>query len=299
MSEAKEIQRTPGGIQVEISPITAFDNTTPSGARPILIPTTPASRRDPDRVPTPVSGRGDRKGHLFPVKALSPTRPSHFGFDHEDLPQALSPPRFDHTYHHRSFSRTLSPRPGPLAIMHADRSNTRYTPTSPLSPRLEGANRPISPQPSRAHRRASRPMNIPIPRFHPVHFPQRDMPAPASALSHKPIVNYTRHSSTTESPRLMKEHQRDLINKAKMSSRLAASPHGVKPDAPRLDPLGSPKGPVTPLVLEERSDYFLIPSSGENSPAATPASQIEGSFKEVGESAQVMKATKRGGGYRR
>ena len=97
----------------------------------------------------------------------------------------------------------------------------------------------------------------------------------------------------------MKEHQRDLINRAKMSSRLAASPHGVKPDAPRLDPLGSPKGPVTPLALEESSDYFLIPSSGDNTPAASPASRIEGSVKEVGDSAYVKKATKKGGGHRR
>jgi hypothetical protein len=99
----------------------------------------------------------------------------------------------------------------------------------------------------------------------------------------------------------MKERQRDLINKAKMSSRIAASPHGVKPDAPRLDPLGSPKGPVTPLALalEERGDYFLIPHSGENSPAVSPASRSEGSVKEVGDGARVKKATKKGGGHRR
>ncbi len=282
-------------FQIDCRPVTSSSNNTPSVAQPILIPTTPVSRRNPDRVPTPVSGRGDRKGHLFPVKALSPTRLSHFPSRQEDIPQTLPSPTFDHTYHHRSLSLTLSPRPHPLTMMHADRANARYTPTSPLSPRLEGSIRPISPQPSRARRQASRPMNIPIPKFHPLHFQQRDMPAASTASSHNPIINFTKHTSTTESPRLMKERQRDLIDKAKMSSRFAASPHGVKPDAPRLDPLGSPKGPVTPLALEG-GDYFLLDSSRETS--VSPASCNEGSVNDVGDGARVKKASKRDKLYR-
>ena len=62
----------------------------------------------------------------------------------------------------------------------------------------------------------------------------------------------------------MKERQRDLIEKAKMSSRLAASSSAVKPDAPRLDPLHSPQGPVTPLALEG-DDYFLLEHGGSGS----------------------------------
>lgn len=57
----------------------------------------------------------------------------------------------------------------------------------------------------------------------------------------------------------MRQYQRDLIAKADFSSRLAASPFSAKPDAPRLDPLGSP-GPVTPLALEEDSDYLTAGS---------------------------------------
>ncbi|ERF77213.1 hypothetical protein EPUS_05782 [Endocarpon pusillum Z07020] len=282
-------------LQFDYRPVTPLSNTTPTVAQPILIPTTPVSRRDPDRVPTPVSGRGDRKGHLFPVKALSPTRLSHFASGQEDISQTLPPPSFDHTYHRRSLSLTLSPRSHPLAMMHADRASARYTPTSPLSPRLDGSTRPISPQPSRTRRQASRPMNIPIPKFHPLHFQQRDMPAASTASSHNPIMNFTKHTSTTESQRLMKERQRDLIDKAKMSSRFAASPHGVKPDAPRLDPLGSPKGPVTPLALEEGGDYFLLGSSGGNSPVVSPASRSEGSVKDIGDGARVKKASKKDG----
>jgi hypothetical protein len=285
-------------MEIDILPITKSSRHSTLVAQPILIPTTPISRRDPDRVPTPVSGRGDRKGHFFPVKAFSPTRLAHFPTGQEDIPQTLPPPRFDHPYHRRSFSLTLSPHSRPLAVMHSDRTSSHYTPTSPLSPRLEGSARPISPEPSRARRQASRPMAIPIPKFHPLQFQQqRDMPSLAAASSYNSIANYTRHSSTTESPRLMKERQRELIDKAKMSSRIAASPYSVKPDAPRLDPLGSPKGPVTPLALE-RGDYFLIAGGGDNSPSVSPASRSEGSVKDVGDGARMKKASKKDGGRR-
>lgn len=253
------------GFQNDFPSITTSTNTSPILAQPILIPKTPANRRDPDRVPTPVSGRGDRKGHLFPIKGSSPTKLSHFSTGREDVAQTISPPRFDHTYHHRSLSLTHSPRSRSFAMIHADRAASRYTPTSPLSPRLGGGARPISPQPFRARGQPSRPMNIPTPKYYPLHFQhQRDMPTTSTAASHK-AINYTKQSSTTESPKLMKERQRELIDKAKMSSRIAASPLGVKPNAPRLDPLGSPKGPVTPLALEEGGDYFLFAGSGENS----------------------------------
>lgn len=96
----------------------------------------------------------------------------------------------------------------------------------------------------------------------------------------------------------MKERQRDLIRNADMSSRIAASPYGVKPDAPRLDPRGSPKGPVTPLALEEGSDYFFVAGSGENSPASSPASWSEGSVKDAGDFARVRKTFKKDGGRR-
>jgi hypothetical protein len=288
---------TDSNIQFALLPIITSDNTANTTAQPILIPTTPAGRRAPNRIQTPVSGRGDRQGHLFPIKGSSPTRLSHLSTRKSDHSQTLPPPPLDHPYRQRSFSLTLSPPPRAFAMMHADRGTSRYTPTSPLSPRLEGASRPISPQPTRA-RQTSRPMNIPIPKYHPAQFQQRDLPGNASSSSHNPIINYTKHTSTTESPRLMKERQRELIDKAKMSSRIAASPYGVKPEAPRLDPLGSPKGPVTPLALEEGTDYFLVAGSGEHSPSLSPGSRSEGSIKDVGDAARVKKATKKDGSCR-
>lgn len=93
----------------------------------------------------------------------------------------------------------------------------------------------------------------------------------------------------------MKERQRELIEKAKTSSRIAASPHGVKPDAPRLDPLGSPKGPVTPLQLEEVGDYFLIAGGGDLSPSPSPGSRGDTSVKGVGDTVRAKKASKKDG----
>lgn len=58
-----------------------------------------------------------------------------------------------------------------------------------------------------------------------------------------------------------------------MSAKIAASSMGVKPGAPRLDPLGSPKGPVTPLELEEASDYFQVAGAGKVSPAGSPGTR--------------------------
>lgn len=282
LGEDTEIHgRTKIQFETKSSPTTAASNSSPSVAQPILIPITPARWRDPDWVPTPVSGRGDRKGHLFPVKASSPTRLSHFATGQEDSSQTVPSPRFDHTCHHRPVSLSVSPRSRSFAsTMHTDRAGSRYTPTSPLSPRLGSTARPISPQP---RKQGSRPMNIPIPKYHPLHFqPPINKPAEASSLSaYHPVVNYTRHSSTTESPRRMKEWQRELIDRAKMSSNIAAAPHAVKPNAPRLDPLGSPKGPVTPLALEEGSDYFLFAGSGETSPLGHPGSRAAGSVKGV------------------
>jgi hypothetical protein len=69
----------------------------------------------------------------------------------------------------------------------------------------------------------------------------------------------------------MREKQREFLERANLSSKIAASSMGVKPGSPRLDPLGSPKGPVTPLALDEVGDYFQIKGAGRISPAGSPA----------------------------
>jgi hypothetical protein len=73
----------------------------------------------------------------------------------------------------------------------------------------------------------------------------------------------------------MREKQREFLERAHLSSKIAASSMGVKPGAPRLDPLGSPKGPVTPLALDldEAGDYFQVGGGGKISPAGSPGTR--------------------------
>lgn len=165
--------------------------------------------------------------------------------------------------------------------MHpSDSYSGRYTPTSPLSPRLPANQQPMSPQSSRMRqtphgRQGSRNMHMTLPRFHPSNFNHLDAPAtPTSSVTSPAItVNRVTQPVQIESPRLMREKQREFLERAHLSSKIAASSMGVKPGGPRLDPLGSPKGPVTPLELDEAIDYFAVAGAGKPSPATSPASR--------------------------
>ena len=92
----------------------------------------------------------------------------------------------------------------------------------------------------------------------------------------------------------MRERQRELIDRARMSSRTAASSMGVKPERPKLAPLGSPKGNVTPLELE-RSDYFETNGVERVSPAQSPGAISNHSTKEFGE--ELAQETPKPEGY--
>ncbi|KIW45609.1 uncharacterized protein PV06_03987 [Exophiala oligosperma] len=164
--------------------------------------------------------------------------------------------------------------------MNPEPFSSRYTPTSPLSPRLPANHRPMSPQPARSRtvqhgRQGSRNMHMSLPRFHPSNFTNLDSPAtPTSAVQSPAItINRVTPPMQLESPRLMREKQREFLERAHLSAKIAASSMGVKPGAPRLDPLGSPKGPVTPLALDEAGDYFQVAGAGKISPAGSPGAR--------------------------
>lgn len=164
-----------------------------------------------------------------------------------------------------------------------DPMNTNRYPTSPLSSRPPPRTLAVSPPPGHRRgnhgRQASRSTQSNLGRYHPSNFPQADPPtaiAAATAQAPPPSIMYTRPATGTqvESPRLLRENYRVFLEKEKLSSKLAASPLAVKPDAPRLDPLGSPKGPMTPLELaEDAVDYFGVVGTGRVSPAATPGTK--------------------------
>lgn len=123
-----------------------------------------------------------------------------------------------------------------------------------------------------------------LPRYHPANFPQGDGPTSTGQFQGPSVaLNKTANPTVVETPRMMRERQRELIDRAKLSSKIAASPMAFKPNAPRLDPLGSPKGPMTPLALEDvAGDYFAEPKKLGSSPDASPGSRSDGSL-EMGE----------------
>ncbi|KAL9108526.1 MAG: hypothetical protein Q9227_006741 [Pyrenula ochraceoflavens] len=267
--------------------------------------------RDPNRVPTPVSGRGDRKSHLFPHRDVSPLRlsqsPPEPRLHYDDLSVPFSsiqnpsaPSQHSPTTAQRNTS-SLSPRFQSFTIkMHTDRSSY-YTPSSPLSPNMNPSLHPVAPQPATHTRQRSHhsPKSAKsslratglgsLPRFHPARF--------ESAPPINPSSTTTSSNPVADSPKAMRRYQRELLAKADYSSRLAASPFGAKPDSPRLDPLGSP-GPVTPLALERGGDsdntvgdYFLSGAAATSgSPAVSP--KVEGGMggDKAGEMPMKIKA---------
>jgi hypothetical protein len=94
----------------------------------------------------------------------------------------------------------------------------------------------------------------------------------------------------------MRERQRELIDRARMSSKIAASPMGIKPDRPTLAPLGSPTGAVTPLELEEQDDYFQVGGAERISPAQSPGSISNECSKEFREA--IAQKTSKPDGFR-
>lgn len=151
----------------------------------------------------------------------------------------------------------------------------RY-PTSPLSPKPPSKQSlppaPTSQRRGNHGRQTSRAAPAMLGRYHPSNFAQGDALAAGASTMQTPQITYARAPPPVqiESPRLLREKHREFLEKARLSSKLAASPLSIKPEAPRLDPLGSPKGNVTPLALEEATDYFMVAGAGKVSPAGSP-----------------------------
>lgn len=97
--------------------------------------------------------------------------------------------------------------------------------------------------------------------------PTSNVQSPAIAVTNVHGVH------SIDSPRMMRQKHREFLDSAKAMSVQAASPASNKPDSPRLDPLGSPKGNVTPLLLEEGGDYFTVKRPGKHSPVVSPGAK--------------------------
>lgn len=153
--------------------------------------------------------------------------------------------------------------------MHNELTFNRY-PGSPLSPQT-AVPRAISPSTTRRagnHGRQSSQTSKPLGRYHPLKFVQADTITPEVKITRAPPA------VQVDSPRVMKEKQKEFLEKTRLHQKLAASPLAPKPDQPRIGPLASPDpGPVTPLALEERNDYFGRISPRHNTGSKSPRSE--------------------------
>lgn len=227
---------------------TPYTTYAPSAPIPI-----PPRKKSPARPVTPLTAR-EPKGHYFPLHGITPAKPK---------PEVSLRP-----YHSRTGNRlphshsqnksqsvttdltSMSPRPAQPA----------YRPSSPLVPSM-----PI-PIPRNDHqqkvRRPAHNLNLTgLPKFHPANFSHAESNTPLSPRSARlhPLQSRTRHASEVQQQ--LHQYQRDVVNYATRQS--AQNP---KPTSPRLAPLGSPGGPMTPLMLEAQGDYLLarseVPPSG-------------------------------------
>ena len=138
---------------------------------------------------------------------------------------------------------------------------SRYTPSSPLSPK---ASVPSPTNSSQKAKTAAQSLKLAgLPKYHPANFISSDSSAPPpSPLGPRSAASQSRSGRGSHAKQELLQYQRDLINStAKTSYSLHSSSVNSKPTPPRLNPLGSPGGPMTPFMLEGAGDYLVSGSS--------------------------------------
>ncbi|KAL8733681.1 MAG: hypothetical protein Q9181_003497 [Wetmoreana brouardii] len=142
-------------------------------------------------------------------------------------------------------------------------ASPRYTPSSPLSPTMSIQSIPsissITQQKARLHSRNQhnsrqvKPLTIPtLPPYHPANYESTGL----SPRTSRPAIS-SHGRQLSDAQKRLQRHQRDLVINATRTASLnnTKSPKR-RPSSPRLNPLSSP-GPITPLMLEGQTDYFL------------------------------------------
>ncbi|KAI4132331.1 MAG: hypothetical protein LQ347_002638 [Umbilicaria vellea] len=272
------------GLDFSSDPATASAFLLEQTTAPIPIPTAnPLHRRNPiSRPTTPLTAREEKAGHEFPWHDTSPLRPT--------ISQSLRPTYSFQRPSERKAKEFL-PQPQQLvskatlrmqedvpmrkynvlstdsAQMHQGHASSLYTPSSPLSPTMTSAALPSHSRHGNA-RRTGQPLQLPaLPRYHPSNYERATTsPSLSTNVTSRPSATY-RSSARSPQPHQrqlsdaqykLHQYQRDVITTATRQSRPAASSTSgiTKPVSPRLNPLGSP-GPVTPMMLEEQTDYLL------------------------------------------
>lgn len=96
----------------------------------------------------------------------------------------------------------------------------------------------------------------------PTSSPVQPLPTSSMSLPQSKASNKRPHHErrTSDVKRKLQQYQRDMIAQARLASShhkaTGAGGGGIKPDSPKLVPLGSP-GPITPFELEESAGYLI------------------------------------------
>lgn len=236
---------------------------TPKPATPPAKPTAPIAipRRkiDSEVVTTPLSGRPRRfDNSAFAAfqsfdasgrSAPSPSTPSHYSSSQSSQSSTDD-------------SLALSPR------HPSSRSHMHRGPPSPLAPTM--SNRSPNPEQEsgplpRNPRRPPQGLKLSnLPRFQPPNPPNTD--ANVSSSSRNTLRNLSSQSRPyrpgSDAQQKLQQYQRDYVANLKRTANPSQSFLST-PESPRLAPLGSPGGPMTPLLLEAQSDY--LSAGGQNS----------------------------------
>ena len=102
-----------------------------------------------------------------------------------------------------------------------------------------------------------------LPKYHPANFRSRvSSPSSPSLLSSRSAASQPRSGRASDAKQQLLQYQRDVLKStAKISHSQLSSSVSSKPSPPRLNPLRSPAGPMTPFMLEGPSDYLAAGSS--------------------------------------
>ncbi|KAL8709581.1 MAG: hypothetical protein Q9220_005673 [cf. Caloplaca sp. 1 TL-2023] len=243
----------------------------PSSSSRRTIPTTDHSSSAPIPIPlrksrssqptTPLTGRERTFFHHSPkLSHTPPGNPNSRGFtpspgsqsqssQSEQEPFAQSPIR----------QRAMKTDRDPASPIYKASPLSPTMPIQPMAPILERDPRlPTGGQPSR---RQPGTLAVPfLPPFHPANYePSPRTIRPASASHGRQL---------SDAQKRLYQQQRELAASSSRSNSYAAVKSPVdRPSSPRLGPTGSP-GPVTPLMLEGQSDYFLTGSGTATAVAA-------------------------------
>lgn len=240
-------------------PSTAVRVSLPPGTLPALAESPPERPSAPIDIPARKKVEGQVSRPTTPLTARAP-QGEYFTSWHKTEPRISESltPYYSSRAKQNSDSRDPPTAQRGFAQMNPRSEVARNTPSSPLSPKM-----PVPLPSTNSSRKARAPaqrLNLAgLPRYHPANFPPRDSgPAPPSSLSSRSITSQPRPGRGSDAKQQLLQYRRDLIiNTAKTSLSSVSS----KPTPPRLNPLGSPGGPMTPLMLEGAGDYLVAGSS--------------------------------------